>query len=740
MDKKETSKNKRKVIAIMAALFLLIIVIIVIGYQYLKPGLEKTKLNPATDTTIQGSNDKGKALSGGGSKEVPYQITSMEEFMQFVNMVNEGNTFAGQYVQLATDLDFASVDSDALIGNADETVNFSGVFDGAAHKVQNLSLSSGDVTGLFVNLDGVVCNLLIESGNIQGNVAGAIAGSMTANAAILNCYNKACVSGETAGGIAGIGNGTIINCVNMATEDMGSTESIVGNKEEVVIQNCYTNKGGNFEIENHTSAEADAKIRGTAVSNLNTMLTALTMKYGVDDWYKWKLTENEPIIVQTAANTITGATLETAGTVIEAQYSDVEHAWVFEIPEDAAEQRDITLQCKDGSSKQITCEATYSILHYMNEDIDTTMNFKQGDLFISQELVPGISDEENPIYLDVNTFIATPESTGANVYHTVYMDKEGEVTDTDDLVVITQPGTYRVTGTLNGQLAVDMGSDAATNGNAQATIILDGVHIDSSYGPAITVKNILETGDIENPGIRIKLADGSENEVIGSNSMDIYSAKGKSEGAISTVATMSIGGTDGQINVIGDLEGIESNERLAINGGGYHITSSDDGINTSEELRINDGYLVMNANDDVFDSNGEITIKNGTIIGYTPTEHVFNAKDGTKVDGGFIIGSSSYSNDCKEGSKQGLIELKSEQLFTKGQRIVMTDAEDNAILAFEVQADGNSIVISMEEMQDKTFHFYESTQVQGTFTDGVCTEVTGYIADTEITYDGAEKE
>ena len=54
------------------------------------------------------------------------------------------------------------------------------------------------------------------------------------------------------------------------------------------------------------------------------------------------------------------------------------------------------------------------------------------------------------------------------------------------VVHITQPGTYSLSGTLSaGQIAVDLGEDAAEDSGAVVTLILDGVDITCTVAPAV---------------------------------------------------------------------------------------------------------------------------------------------------------------------------------------------------------------------------------------------------------------
>ena len=79
-----------------------------------------------------------------------------------------------------------------VIGEGEDN-KFSGVYDGGGHTLKNVNIiSKKGHSALFGNLAGVIANLGIESGKIEGDTACAFAlESVGNNAAILNCYNKA---------------------------------------------------------------------------------------------------------------------------------------------------------------------------------------------------------------------------------------------------------------------------------------------------------------------------------------------------------------------------------------------------------------------------------------------------------------------------------------------------------------------------------------------------------------------
>ena len=106
------------------------------------------------------------------------------------------------------------------------------------------------------------------------------------------------------------------------------------------------------------------------------------------------------------------------------------------------------------------------------------------------------------------------------------------------VVTITQPGAYRITGTLSaGQIKIDLGEDAYDDPSAVVELILDNADITCTVAPAIVFYNVYECDgdwsvdtaspnvDTSNAGAVVILADGSENRVTGSHVAKIYKDK-----------------------------------------------------------------------------------------------------------------------------------------------------------------------------------------------------------------------
>lgn len=159
-------------------------------------------------------------FEGKGTSEEPYLIQDKDDLKTMRDLVNMGESFEDMYFLQSEDIDLEREEW-IPIGILGTGNYFTGIYDGGTHCIKNLLVireeeiapSNG---GFFGVLNGTVKNFGIESGEIAGDYVGAITSYGTAQTLILNCYNKASVSGTgRAGGICdNIGSGSVINCVN----------------------------------------------------------------------------------------------------------------------------------------------------------------------------------------------------------------------------------------------------------------------------------------------------------------------------------------------------------------------------------------------------------------------------------------------------------------------------------------------------------------------------------------------
>ena len=187
-------------------------------------------------------------------------IITVNDLVRFRNEVNAGDTYAGKYVDLLSDLNLSSVCyrvdgsmardiSWTSIGN--DSYNFCGNFNGNHHTIRGLyfNTSNSNCRGLFgtIGVGGVVQGITLRdgSGNFSVTPVGMISG---ANSGVIkDCMNhNPGTTGNTyysMGGMTGFNYGTIMNCGNTATMyGYDTIGGIAGANMNGTIRNCF-NRG-----------------------------------------------------------------------------------------------------------------------------------------------------------------------------------------------------------------------------------------------------------------------------------------------------------------------------------------------------------------------------------------------------------------------------------------------------------------------------------------------------------------
>lgn len=263
-------------------------------------------------------------------------IYTLEDYLAFAESVNKGNTYAGQYVNLYTDLDFSDVTENIIVGTEDGIRKFKGIFDGNAHHIRNLTIDSETDAGMFRNLSGTICNLVLESGSITGSICGGIASTTNEDAHILNCGSYAQIYGDTENGIVGDANGTVLNCIGPYDE--------------------------------------------TTIDSLTQGLCGLGGSYKVDDWYLWEMVDGRPSLSLETADTLlsmsTTFRIDTEEVTLYAYYSLRDEAWCFALPAGCEEtELDVKLQFAYGEEIILYRTAGLSELSYEVDGISYYMEF-----------------------------------------------------------------------------------------------------------------------------------------------------------------------------------------------------------------------------------------------------------------------------------------------------------------------------------------------------------------------------
>ncbi|MBQ6773505.1 MAG: carbohydrate-binding domain-containing protein [Synergistaceae bacterium] len=264
-----------------------------------------------------------------------------------------------------------------------------------------------------------------------------------------------------------------------------------------------------------------------------------------------------------------------------------------------------------------------------------------------------------------------------------YMTHSSEEAYNNPVLHITQPGTYRLSGTWNGQIWFDPGS------SEEVTVILNGVNVTCTVAPAIVFHDVYECGPedetdlvsfdvpsnvLADAGARVIIADNSTNTFTGSNvyrmltttlksgvteatgtTIDQQKKRYKMDGAFYSFVSMVIGEENsnggGVLNVYSTtFEGLDAEMHLLIESGTVNVTASDDTINVNEDyvstFAMNGGTVTLNSTGgDGIDSNGYVII-NGGSLNITAGSESQNANGEAGIDaesGVYISPNANYT-------------------------------------------------------------------------------------------------
>ena len=260
----------------------------------------------------------------------------------------------------------------------------------------------------------------------------------------------------------------------------------------------------------------------------------------------------------------------------------------------------------------------------------------------------------------------------------------------NEVLSITESGTYILSGALNGQVSVSV--------NEKITLVLKGVTIESKNTHAIIIEKAYEIDqnninvnsfsvNLDDVGARLIIADGSENTVTGANSPN-------HDGAIHTCVSLLIAGEtkgDGVLNVIGSGEGIETDKHLFIDGGVIRVVGQDDAISANLENKsivyVKSGKILLNGGQgkegDGIDCNGYIIIDGGEIIS--------SAKAGmdsgldshhTRINGGIVFAVGSALDNASSESKQPTMNLIFSGNVAASSVVSIKDTDGNEIISY----------------------------------------------------------
>lgn len=338
---------------------------------------------------------------------------------------------------------------------------------------------------------------------------------------------------------------------------------------------------------------------------------------------------------------------------------------------------------------------------------------------------------------------AITEDTAAPIHLTRIIETHEDVPEAlkdveNRVVTITDGGVYRISGTATDlQIAVKAVSDD------EVRLILDNVDITCRTASAIAVYSAHDPRTAGAYGVTIELADGSDNKITGSHNA-AEDPDPEFDGAIGSQVSLGFEGS-GSLTVDADNEGVEvAAGHMTINGGVFLIASCDDPLNVSEDgvgvLTVNDGYLYSavkpldGGEGDGIDSNGWIVFNGGTAINLAhpaSSDGGIDSDMGSSINGGVIVGAGNMYDPIESTSQQLFMMLEFGQ--ATNDLVVVTDAQDNPVFAYDFPHDYMYIAFSTPDLKEgETYHVYLGGEIQGEQQDGLYTSITAYTPGTRM--------
>lgn len=379
----------------------------------------------------------------------------------------------------------------------------------------------------------------------------------------------------------------------------------------------------------------------------------------------------------------------------------------------------------------------------------TTIVLSDGQITVDG--APASADESSAVYVGADIVYYEDRDTQADgsAYGegTASERHSAEQAAAHTVVTITQPGTYRLTGTLSqGQIAIDLGKKAKDDPDAVVTVILDNASVTCTVAPALIFYNVYEcdrdfvsydngenpdykassTVDTSAAGANVILAAGSVNSFTGSHVARIYKPSStkklhKYDGAFYSKMSMNIFGDNGDdsgvLNIVGDSEGLDAELHLTLNGGTIRIQSQDDGINTNEDFvsvtTVNGGNLTVNAGlgaeGDGIDSNGYLVINGGTVWTMSndrSPDGGIDADSPILINGGTVSAFGTRNDAASNESNQPYMELSFASTLPVGSVIELKEG-DTTLWAATTQKACQSVTLTAPELKlDTVYNVY----------------------------------
>ena len=181
-----------------------------------------------------------------------YHIKSGEELLAFAKMVNDDSkTFEGEKVVLDNDIDISTQKWRPIGERKTGGIKFKGTFDGQNKTITLKITNCTDYGALFEAIEGATVQNVTVAGTVSGASVAGVVGQAGAGSKIINCTNKASVTGSSkAAGVVVKIEGNVVEVIGCKNEGSIGGEAPNGaagivtyaESANFIVKNC-TNSG-----------------------------------------------------------------------------------------------------------------------------------------------------------------------------------------------------------------------------------------------------------------------------------------------------------------------------------------------------------------------------------------------------------------------------------------------------------------------------------------------------------------
>lgn len=253
---------------------------------------------------------------------------------------------------------------------------------------------------------------------------------------------------------------------------------------------------------------------------------------------------------------------------------------------------------------------------------------------------------------------------------------EKSTTDSENGIIITESGTYTLSGEINGQVVIN------TKGNVK--LVLDDVTINSNNGPCILVSNA--------GNVLIYLTERTTNTLTDSTN---YSGFEDEQGTIFSHDNLTLDG-EGTLTINANCEdGIVSKDDLTINNGTYIINSKDDGIRGKDSVYIKDGEFTINAGGDGIKSSNDTDTEKGYVLIEGGTFNITAKSDGIQAITKLLISGGNINITSSEGLEATYVIINDGTIKISASDDGINASKKSTVMTPTIEINGGDITVNM---------------------------------------------